>query len=90
MSDIMAVTYEDAVAVTQSDNTNDPKGPFAALQCTGTAGLAKVTTKQGTAVSIYLPQGVIVPIAVRRVWSTGTAATSIIGLLAVPLSGGQQ
>jgi hypothetical protein len=87
MSDIAAVTYTNAVAVTVSDTTADPAGILAALQCTGTAGLAKVQPANGSAaVVIYLALGVVVPLAVSRVWSTGTAATNIIGFKAMPIS----
>ena len=44
MSDIGAITYTNAVAVSQSDTVNDAAGPFAGLQATTAAGLAKVTT----------------------------------------------
>lgn len=86
MSDILAVTYDDAIAVTPSDTTDDPAGPFAGLQCTGTAGLAKIITGAGRTATIFLPQGICTPIAARRVFTTGTAATSIIGLRAQPFS----
>jgi hypothetical protein len=90
MSTIMAVTYEDAVAVTvESVTGKDPKGPFAALQATTTAGTCNVLTARGTTTTIYLPLGVIVPIAVKGVFSLGTAA-GVIGLMAMPYSGGQQ
>lgn len=79
-SDIGAVTYRGGVTVTPSNTTADPNGPFDALQCTGMAGVCKVTALDGNDVVIYLPQGVIVPIAVSRVWSTGTDATGVIGL----------
>jgi hypothetical protein len=80
MSDIGAVTYEGAAAVTPSDTTADPGGPFAGLQATTAAGLAKVQTLgSNDAVTVYLVLGVILPLAVTRVWSTGTAATGIVG-----------
>jgi hypothetical protein len=88
MSDILAVTYEDAVAVTVG-STNDAKGPFAALQATTAAGTCTVVTLRGTTTTIYLPLGVVIPIAVRRVSSLG-GASGVIGLLGSPFNGGQQ
>ena len=84
MSDIGAITYTNAVAVSQSDTVNDAAGPFAGLQATTAAGLAKVTTLGGGVVTIYLPLGAIVPLAVYRVWSSVTAATGIVGFRGVP------
>lgn len=86
MSNIDAVTYYDGAAITASDGTDDPAGPFAALQATTAAGTASVifTGGSSSAVTVYLPLGVIVPVAVRRVRSTGTTATGVTGLRAFP------
>jgi hypothetical protein len=86
-SNIQAVTYETAFAVTASDTVVDPNGPFAALQCTGVAGLAKVITKAGQTVTIYLPLGVVVPLAVTQVFASVTTATNIVGMRALPYQG---
>lgn len=84
MSNILAVTYEDAVAVTKDDATADPAGPFAGFLCTA-AGNVKVTTIRGTAVVIpSMTVGQLVPLAISRVWSTGTAGT-VVGLVAMPI-----
>jgi hypothetical protein len=79
VSDILSVTYVTAIAATQSDTAADPAGPFAAIQNTGASATCKITTVQGTTATIYLTQGLIYPIAVQRVWSTGGLST-IIGL----------
>lgn len=80
MSDIMAVTYEDAVAVTVGPpNNKDPKGPFAALQATTAAGTVSVLTARGTTTTIYLPLGTIITIAVKGVISLG-GASGVVGL----------
>ena len=89
-SDIKAVTYESAIAVTASDTTDDPNGPFAGLYVGGQTGAQtlKVTTLRGTTVTFASPAlGTVIPIAVRRVWSTGTTVTNVLGLLAVPYKG---
>jgi hypothetical protein len=87
-STIQAITYETAFAVTQSDTVTDTNGPFAALQCTAVGGTAKVHTKTGQDVTIYLAIGQIVPLAVTRVWSTGTTSgLNLIGLRALPYTG---
>lgn len=84
----IARTYDDMVAVTPSDTTADPGGPFAGLLVTG-AGALKVTTRVGTTVtlaSVIVGQEIHVPI--QRVWSTGTVAT-VVGLPATPYTVGK-
>jgi hypothetical protein len=68
------------VAVTAHDSTNDPAGAFRGLYVGGTGNI-KVTMLDGTDVTFQsVPVGIL-PIVVLRVWSTGTTATNIIGLL---------
>ena len=84
-SDIRSITYEGAALVTQSDSADDPVGPFAAFEASSGSGLVKITTLTGDVVTLYATQGLIVPVAIKRVWSTGTAASlSIVGFRAVP------
>jgi hypothetical protein len=86
-SSISAITYDDAVAVTASDSVNDPNGGssgFAGLYVGG-AGDIKVTTSAGTAVVLKaVPVGTFVRLRCMRVWSTGTTATNVVGLVAAP------
>ena len=89
MSDIMATVHDSAVAVTQSDSTDDTAGPFSGLGCQ-VAGLAKVTTIKGTTVTVSLAVGAILPIAVKRVWTSVTTATGIYGTHANPYKGNGQ
>ncbi len=84
MSDIGAQTFMGARAVTQSDTTADPAGPFVSLQATTSAGLAQVSTGLGDQVTIYLPLGVPINLNVTRVWQSVTAATGIVGFVAKP------
>jgi hypothetical protein len=82
MSDVGAVTYDDGVAVTPSDTVADPNGPFAAF-ATGTGGNIKVQTAKGNALVLSsCAAGIIMPMLITRVWSTGTAATGVVGLKA--------
>jgi hypothetical protein len=84
MSNIQAITYEDAITVTASDTVDDPKGPFAGFY-TGTGGDIKVTTIRGTAqVFKGTVAGVVITCAIKRVWSSVTAATSVLGMVALP------
>lgn len=50
----------------------------------GTSGAVKVDTSEGDTVTLYGVQGTVLggsmPVQVRRVYSTGTAATSLIGV----------
>jgi hypothetical protein len=90
LSNILAVTYEDAVAVSVAPAGNkDPKGPFCALQAATTAGTVTVITARGSLTTIYLPLGQIVPLAVKCVQSLGTAA-GVVGFLAMPYGGAGQ
>lgn len=86
MSNIQAVTYEDAVDVTLSDTVNDPAGPFAGLLVCSDGDTIKFTSRTGTITLAGGYAGQIIPIMVRRVWNTGTSAT-VVGLLALPYKG---
>lgn len=87
MSNVLAITYEDSVPVTQSDGTDDPAGPFAGF-FTGSGGTVKVTTQRGSTRTLTnLPAGVIMPMVIVRVWSTTTTATGVLGMHASPYMG---
>jgi hypothetical protein len=84
MSDIAASAYDGAVAVTPSDTLNDPGGPFAGLY-TGSGGNIKITDPVGNSTVLAgTAAGVVLPIRCVRVWSTGTAATGVVGLIGRP------
>ena len=66
---------EDAAAVTPSDTVDLPQ--FSVIYVGG-AGNVKVTTAQGTAVTFTgVNGGTVIPVRVRRVWATGTTATTM-------------
>lgn len=72
----------DIFAVTESDATADPNGPFRGLVF-GVAGAIKIQTSAGSTIVLpsgLLAVGIIHPIKITRVWSTGTTATSIYGV----------
>ena len=83
MSDSGAISYKGGAAVTLNDGTDDPNGPYDALEATTAAGLVKVTTFDGSVLTVYLPQGLMKPLQVKRIWSSVTAATGIVGYFAV-------
>jgi hypothetical protein len=92
VSDILARTYDSAIAVTPSDTTADPAGPFAALYMPATGNL-KITTVRGTAVTFTaVPAGTFIPVATQRVWATGSqgGGANVVGLLAMPYKGSGQ
>ena len=68
---------EHAAAVTPSDSADLPGGPATFLYVGGT-GSIKVTTVGGEDVTFSAVPVGILPIAVKRVWSTGTAATNLV------------
>lgn len=80
--DQISDTAWDAVAVTVSDATADPNGPFYALYVGVAGGAIKLTTMAGNDVTLTaVPLGIL-KVACTRVWSTGTTTTAalIIGL----------
>jgi hypothetical protein len=69
----------DAVAITASDTTADPNGPFYALYVGGT-GAIKLTTLAGNDVTLAAVPVGILHVGCTKVFTTGTAATNIVGL----------
>lgn len=58
-----------------SDLANTARGLYV-----GTAGNIKVTTKGGSEITFTnVPVGIL-PVSVKRVWSTGTTASGIVAL----------
>lgn len=85
MSNILSITYDDAIAVTQSDSVDDPAGPFAGFH-SGSGGTVKVTTIRGTTATITnIPAGVIYTLSIKRVWSGTTTASGVLGMVANPI-----
>ena len=69
---------EDAATVTPSDSAD--LAQFSVVYV-GTGGNVKVTTAQGTAVTFSnAVAGTVLPVRVRRVWSTGTTATNLLAI----------
>ena len=67
-----------AVTVTPADSnlSYDIRGFYV-----GATGDVRVTTINGNDVTfVAVPAGQIMPISCQRIWSTGTTATSIVGL----------
>lgn len=74
-----ASSYLGADAITPHD-TNDLALPVSGFYV-GVAGAVKVITAAGDTVTFAnVVAGIVVPLAVTRVFSTGTAATGIVGL----------
>jgi hypothetical protein len=83
VSDIRAITYLGAFAVSQSDTVADPKGPFAAIEATSGNGLAKVLCLDGSTPTVYLTQGLVKTLGVVRVFqSVTTGGLGIVGYTA--------
>lgn len=75
MSSLYASRFKNADSITPHD-TN--RADYDALSV-GADGNVQVDTEDGSTVVIYMAAGVIYPIKVIRVYSTNTAATSIVG-----------
>lgn len=87
MSSIQAVTYESVAAVTLDDASDLPRSPCAGFH-TGSGGDIKITALDNSvAVLSGCAAGVIMPIAVKRIWATGTAATNVTALYVGPYPG---
>lgn len=69
-----------AVAITPSDST-DFTSLYSRALWIGNGGTVKVDMADGTTVTFEgCPTGSVLPIRCRRVYSTGTSATSILAL----------
>jgi hypothetical protein len=67
-----------AFAITPNDNFNLQN---VAVVYAGASGNVKVTTANGDIVTFTgVLAGTVIPVQVLRVWSTGTSATSLIGI----------
>jgi hypothetical protein len=70
---------QQCIAITPADS--DLAAQVRALYIGG-SGDVKITDPQGNAVTFANAQaGSILPVMAKRVWSTGTSATNIIGLV---------
>jgi len=72
IGEILPIVY--SASVTPNDSTDIT--PCRAL-LVGAAGDVKVTYENGQTDTVYLSAGIWHPMLVKRVWSTGTAATGI-------------
>jgi len=83
MSNILAITYDGAPAITASDTADDPGGPFAGLLVTATGDLTFIDNRGNAVALTAVAANTIINIATRRVKSTGLTAT-VRGLIALP------
>jgi hypothetical protein len=79
----MEVPYRAAVAITKSDTVNIfPQGGFVDGVYCGGAGAIAVVLEDDTAVTFAaVPAGTILPIKCKRVNSSNTAATGMVGMV---------
>lgn len=69
-----------AAIPTLSDTLDDPEGGFRSIYV-GTGGNISVVFVDGsTATFLGVPGGSVLPVCVRRIRSTGTTATNLLGL----------
>lgn len=76
--------YTDSVAITPSDTT-DLAQVTRAIHAHGAGSNHDVVVTlandpDGSSITLAVSKGDILPIRVKRVWSTGTTATTIVGL----------
>lgn len=89
MADIRSISYEDMADVTPSDATKQWGGakPAAGFMC-DVAGTVRFMTARGSTHTRTVNAGVIYPIAVQQIFTTGTTATGIAVVFALPYTGG--
>lgn len=75
----VADEYVGADEITPNDSLDVTTPPLRAL-LVGVAGDVKVTTWDGSVVTIPFAAKVPLKLLVKRVWKTGTTATQIVGL----------
>jgi hypothetical protein len=80
MSDIRAISYDDAQAVTPVVSGNIWTEPAAGF-FVNVAGSIQIVTARKTNVTLTVNAGVIYPIAILSVLSGGTTATGIFAVL---------
>ena len=69
---------ENVASVTPNDSTDIS---YDACLYIGTGGDVKLTAADGTTVTFSnVPSGTFMPVAARRIWSTGTTASDIVAL----------
>lgn len=88
MSDLGSITYADAAAVTPSDTTDDPAGPFAGFYTAG-GGDIKVKTVKGNTVTLHgTAAGIVIPLDILRVFLTSPAPpANVVGMIGRGQSG---
>ena len=67
------------IAITPADA--DLEAPVRALYIGGSGNVRINDTGGGSVIFYNVPAGVILPVMARRVWSTNTTASNIVGLL---------
>ena len=87
MSSILAICFDAMVDVTPSDSAAQfGAKPAAGFMC-DVAGTIKFADGRGVVHTRTVLAGLIYPIAVKQVYSTGTTATGISALVAAPYNG---
>lgn len=76
---MMTNPYDLARTITKSDTTDFAEGPCQAIYVGG-AGTVAVVFQDGTVGAFTCIAGQILPVAAKRVNSTGTAATLLLAL----------
>ncbi len=78
--DGFAITRSDTVDVV-GDSANTKLYKSVLVHNRSAGGDVKVTTVDGTDLTVFIAQGDVFPLAVRRVWLTGTTPTALVGLI---------
>lgn len=79
---------DDAFVITKSDanditsDANNTKGYTSCfVHNRDASGDIKVRTLNGVDITVYIPQGQVFPLAVKRIWSTGTTPTNLVAIV---------
>lgn len=78
--DAFVITKSDSVDI--SGDANNTKGyKHCLVHNLDAGGNVKVTTINGTDITVYIAQGDVFPLEVRRIWSTGTAPINLVAIV---------
>ena len=78
--DGFVITKSDSLDIV-SDGNNTHGYTFCLVHNLDAGGNVKVTTVNGTDLTVYIAQGDIFPLAVKRVWSSGTTPTNLVAIV---------
>lgn len=69
-----------AATVTPNDSTDIQPPGYLNVSTSGTVRVTPISMADGSSVDVFIAAGTIFPLLVKRVWSTGTSAGTIVSV----------